>query len=329
VLRQEKPSRPTLFELFMNAPLYARLAGNVDTLSWPAELVPHLTGIYGFRGGGYDYASFLVPGFGFPAGEVNHLQTRSLNEGAVIKDRQTLESYAWPDPDAADHPILERIAPYVPEGMKFLVLGPGGVLENVISLVGYESLCLMLMDDVELVGKIFDSVGSRLLRYYTNVLPYDVVGGVFGNDDWGFKSQTMLSPEGMRQFVFPWHKKIVTAAHNAGKVAVLHSCGCLKLVMDDVIDDMGYDGKHSYEDAIEPVEQAYDLYHERIGVMGGMDVDFVCRSTPDAVFARSSAMLEKSLETGSYALGTGNSVPEYVPQENYLAMIGAAIQYRQ
>ena len=38
------------------------------------------------------------------------------------------------------------------------------------------------------------------------------------------------------------------------------------------------------------------------------------------------AMLDRSARAGGYALGTGNSVPEYVPDANYFAMISAAIQ---
>jgi len=37
-------------------------------------------------------------------------------------------------------------------------------------------------------------------------------------------------------------------------------------------------------------------------------------------------MLDRSARAGGYALGTGNSVPEYVPDANYFAMISAAIQ---
>jgi len=50
----------------------------------------------------------------------------------------------------------------------------------------------------------------------------------------------------------------------------------------------------------------------------------VCRSTPKEIYSRASAMLERSADRGGYALGTGNSVPAYVPYENYIAMIAAA-----
>jgi uroporphyrinogen decarboxylase len=74
---------------------------------------------------------------------------------------------------------------------------------------------------------------------------------------------------------------------------------------------------------------AYERWGERIAILGGIDLDFVCRSTPAEVHARSRAMLERSATRGGYALGTGNSVPEYVPVENYFAMITAATQGRE
>ena len=89
---------------------------------------------------------------------------------------------------------------------------------------------------------------------------------------------------------------------------------------------MKYDAKHSYEDSIQPVESAYAQYHDRIAILGGIDMDFVCRSSPEDVYGRSRRMLGLAAHSGGYALGTGNSVPEYVPDENYFAMIRAAVK---
>ena len=132
----------------------------------------------------------------------------------------------------------------------------------------------------------------------------------------------------MRRFVVPWHRKIAEVVHAAGRPTVMHSCGCLDAVMDDIVNVIRHDGKHSYEDAIRPVEQAYEQMVGRIAVIGGLDVDFVCRSQPAEVFERAQAMLERVAGRGGYALGTGNSVPEYVPQENYFAMLAAAWAHR-
>jgi len=327
VLRQQHPSRPTLFEFFLNGPLYDRLAGAPLPDGADVFAAARRT-ILAFRNAGYDYATAGFPNFGFAAAEAAREQTRSINDGAVITDRKSFDAYQWPDPEEIDATYLDTIAESLTKGMKLVVNGPGGVLENAIRLVGYETLCYLIIDNEQIAYDIFEGVGSRLVQYYRKAVRSAATGAIIGNDDWGFKSQTMLSPADMRRFVFPWHKELVAVTHAAGIPAILHSCGNLTHVMDDVIDDIGYNGKHSYEDTIQPVEEAYEQYHERIGIMGGIDVDFVVRGEPQAIYERSKAMVERSAARGSYALGTGNSVPEYVPQTNYFAMINAAVDAR-
>lgn len=320
VLEGKVPDRPTLFEFFMNKPLYERLAGR----PYPAgsntpEEVLFLADA--FAKAGYDYVTVHGSQFHFPTPQKQHLETISLNEGAGITSWEAFSAYPWPDPEAADYTKLAKAGPYLPEGMKILVMGPGGVLENVIALTGYENLCLMLYDDPELAQAIFDAVGERLVQYYELSAAYDSVGVLISNDDWGFKHQTFLSTQQMRQYVYPWHKRIVEAIHRAGKPALLHSCGSFDLAMEDVIHLMKYDAKHSYEDAILPVEDSYERWHSQIAILGGIDVDFIIRSTPQQIKDRCRAMLERVKDRGGYALGTGNSVPEYIPQDHYFAMI--------
>jgi len=329
VLRREAPSRPTLFEFFMNERFYHTVApGAADELAGERWADQRLM-IRAFANAGFDYVTVIGSDFAFACGEVHQLASRSQNEGAVITDRASFESYAWPEPEEFPTARLDELAPHLPDGMKIITQGPCGVLENVTFLVGFENLCYLLADDPGLAHDIFDAVGSRLVRYYEMVLRHDAVGAVIGNDDWGFKTQPMLSPADMRRFVLPWHKRIVAAAHAAGRPAILHSCGNLADLMDDIIDEIGYDAKHSYEDTIQPVEDAYEQYHDRIAILGGIGLDFVIRADPQAVHDRAAAMLDRTAARGAYALGTGNSVPEYVPDKNYLALIAAATASRR
>ena len=98
--------------------------------------------------------------------------------------------------------------------------------------------------------------------------------------------------------------------------------------MDDVIDNMKYDAKHSFEDTIEPVEDAYERWGSRIAILGGIDVDFICRSSTEQIKKRCIAMLERTAGRGGYALGTGNSVPEYVPDEKFLTLVETVNEMR-
>ena len=323
VLRRETPGRPTLFEFFLNERLYKRLAGNkwIEATTLADEFRQK---IYAFSAAGYDYATVRGSAFNFPRGEQHAAQTISLNEGVRITDRASFDAYPWPDADACDYSALSQIAGDLPANFKLMVNGPGGVLENAIRLTGYDNLCLLLADDPALVADIINAVGSRLVRHYERAVEHRAVGIVMSNDDWGFKTQPMLAPADLRKFVFPWHKRIVEVAHRAGLPVVLHSCGNQATLMEDIICDMKYDGKHSFEDTIEPIEQAYAKFSGRIALLGGMDLDFILRSSCDEVRARAQRMLALATK-GGYALGTGNSVPEYVPDDKYFAMTSAAL----
>lgn len=326
VLGREKPQRPTLFEFFMNDDIYESLTQTISYNESDTDFRWYRL-IDAFRIAGYDYTTLTGSDFAFPSNrhQEKGQASLSLNAGAVIFDRESFDTYSWPDPASFDYSRLERLSKYLPEGMKFIVCGSCGVLENVIELVGYENLCYMTIDDPGLVREIVDSVGSRLVKYYEICSQFDAVGALISNDDWGFNSQTMLSVEEMRKYIIPWHKKIVEVIHESGKPAILHSCGMLDEVMDDITDVIKYNAKHSYEDKILPVEKAYEKYNNRIAILGGLDLDFVCRSTPEEIYNRAVSMLELTASRGGYALGSGNSIPYYIPWENYLAMIAAAV----
>jgi uroporphyrinogen decarboxylase len=323
VLRKELPDRPTLFEFFLNERLYKRLAGDkwVATTTMADEFRCR---VHAFVAAGYDYATVRGSAFIFPSGDRHRAQTISLNEGALITDRALFDAYPWPDADTCDYSGLSQVAGDLPSGFKLMVNGPGGVLENAIRLTGYDNLCLLLADDPLLVTDIFDAVGSRLVKHYERVVAHRTVGIMMSNDDWGFKTQPMLAPSDMRKYVFPWHRRIVEVGHRAGLPVVLHSCGNQATLMEDIILDMKYDGKHSFEDTIQPIEEAYAKFSGRIALLGGLDLDFILRSSCDEVRARAQRMLALATK-GGYALGTGNSVPEYVPDEKYFAMTSAAL----
>lgn len=329
VLEKQRPERPTLFEFFLNERTYGRLSG-IETASGPLNdpIKWCRAAIKAYTNAGYDYTTVKGADFVFPSDrqQNEHAKTVSLNSGSMIYDEESFKRYTWPDPDKYDYSRLVSLASELPEGMKFVVWGSGGgILEIVIMLLGYDTLCYLLVDNPGLVAEVFDAVGSRLVRYYEICGKYESVGAMISNDDWGFNTQTMLSLTDMRKYVFPWHKKIVKTIHESGKPAILHSCGQLENVMDDIIYDMGYDAKHSFQDTILPVEEVYERWGGKIAILGGIDLDFLCRSTPEVIYERSKRMLDKTMGKGSYALGSGNSIPYYVPDENYLAMISAII----
>ncbi len=332
VLRKSKPARPVLFEFVVNQE-YLRALVESGGGQWrmpdntPLAILDNW--IRGFRAAGYDFATFpnwAANLLSFGRGDRDRLASVGMAHGGVITGRASFERFPWPNPEEGDYAFLEQARPLLPGGMKLILFGPGGVLENLVSLVGYEDLCYLLADDPQLVREITDAIGSRILRHYERALEHDVFGAAFVNDDWGFKTQLFLGPDQLRELIFPWHRRIVEAIHGRGLPAILHSCGNMEAVWEDIITGLRFDGKHSYEDTIQPVEQVYDRFAGRLAIMGGIDLDFLCRETPDAVHRRCRAMLERASAQGGYALGSGNSIPAYVPFDNYNAMRRAALE---
>lgn len=94
-------------------------------------------------------------------------------------------------------------------------------------------------------------------------------------------------------------------------------------IIEDIICDIQFDGKYSFEDNILPVEEAFSLWGDRIAILGGIDVDYLVRSDCDAIRHRAENLLTLSMEKGGYALDSGNSIPFYIPNEKYFAMTSA------
>lgn len=322
---EKKSDRVHLFELFMDFSYYEYFAGypltgetEFDVLKFTAD---------GFYNAGYDYATVIGCRFGYKTKEHASKKSYSANEGGIIKDWDSFNAYEWPDVKNADYSGLAEIESYLPKGFKLGVMsGAGGLLEIVTALIGYEDLCIMSFENPELLQAVFDRVGQDLVDYYTKCAKYDSVAFLISNDDWGFNTQTFLSVDEMRKYVFPWHKKMVEVAHNNNKPMALHSCGFMNDVFDDIIDDMKYDAKHSYEDNILSVEDSYKRYSDRITILGGLDLNFLITSTNEELEQRCKDIIKLTREKGKYMLGSGNSLADYVPIEKIIIMLKAALE---
>jgi len=245
------------------------------------------------------------------------------HRGAVAS-WQDFERYPWPDVAAYDFSPFEYIASRLPEGMGWLTCHAGGPFEHLSWIMSYEGLCVALIEDRELVRAVADRVGGLLADFYRNLLDLPRIAAVFAGDDMGFKSATLVSPADLRAFTLPWHRTYAAMARERGLPYFLHSCGNVAAVMEDLIEDVGIDGKHSFEDAILGVEDFQAAYGGRLAALGGVDVNILAAGSPADVRDRTRRLIETCGPRGRFAVGSGNSIPSYVPVENYLAMVEEA-----
>jgi uroporphyrinogen decarboxylase len=236
---------------------------------------------------------------------------------------EEFEAYDWPDPTLPEATKdLEWWNEHCPDDMCLATGSCGHFAEFICWLCGYETLCYLLYDNRDLVKAIAQKLYDHYQVANQRYLEFDRLKIFFPSDDMGFKSGTFISPDDTREFILPGHKMTAQMAHDAGCISILHACGNLESIIDDLIDDVGIDGKHSFEDTIEDVRDLKrDGYGQRTALLGGIDVDFLCRSTPEAIRQRTRDTLDVCLPGGGYCLGTGNSVANYIPLDNYLAML--------
>jgi len=250
---------------------------------------------------------------------------QSETEG-VITTWEEFEKYPWPKISERDFYIHNYICDKLPDGLGLITCHAGGVYEHVSRLMSYEKLCINLIDDPKLVEEVTDKIGQLIFDYNKYLLEFDKLSAIFQGEDFGFNTGTLISPEDIRKFFLPWHKKYSKQIHDIGKPYFLHSCGELSRIMDDLIDDVKIDGKHSFQDNILPITEAKKIWGDRICLMGGVDVDKLARYSVDDLRKYVRKIIDICSPGGRFVIGAGNSITSYIPLENYLTMIDEALR---
>ena len=242
----------------------------------------------------------------------------------VFHTMADVEAYPWPDEtDPIDFSHFETVAQLLPEGMKIVAGVCAGPYEWASQMLGTVGMSYALADEPEMVAAVFARLGALHTSAVRQLATMDAVCALRQGDDLGFRTSTFLAPSLLRQLVFPTYTAMVAGAHAQDKPFVLHSCGNLNEIYEDLI-ATGIDGKHSFEEAILPVEQFKAKYGTRVTPLGGLDVDIICRGTEAEIRAYTRTKIETCFADGYWALGTGNSLTDYMPVANYLLVLDEA-----
>lgn len=334
VLYNERPKRLPLYEHHIDKAFISKYLNEDISMksNSPADLEEYYREtIHFWRDMTYDAFDYeaaicdIYPGHGaIMGGRPGPIQTRSDFNNYPFDDIPQIfwETYT---------PHFEAIRKTLPPGMKAFGGCGYGIFESGQDLVGYEYLCTMQYLDPDLFSDIFKKIGKLYVQLWTGLIERysDLFVFYRMGDDLGFKSSTLLEPDTIRTHILPQYKRIIDLAHNSGKKFLLHSCGNIFNIMDDIV-NLGIDAKHSNEDEIAPFEKWIELYGSKIGLFGGIDVNLLTLNSYDEVF---KTVLEKGTKyrnsAAGYGLGSGNSIPEYVPVDSFKAMIDAAIEIRK
>lgn len=244
-----------------------------------------------------------------------------------IDGREKFESYPWEE-------VREIYAAYydglyaalrrnMPRGMKAIGGVGNGVFEIAQDLAGYENLCLLSYDDPALYAGLFCRIGEMMEGIWKDFL--EKFGDIYCvcrfGDDLGYKINTMLPPDDIRKHIIPQYKRVIDLVHAHGKPFLLHSCGCIFSVFGDLI-AAGVDAKHSNEDQIAPMRRWVEEYGDKIGNFGGVDTDHLVRKDDVELKKIVEDVYRLAAEkNGGFAIGSGNSIPDYVKPQKYALMV--------
>jgi len=334
VLYNRRPSRLPVYEHHIDAPFISKVLGeNLDPAGIkPTELTGYYAKVIGF------WKDMTYDGFDYEAAICDILPGHGAIMGGMagpIQTRDDFNKYPWQDIPLIFResytPHFEAIRKTLPPGMKAFGGCGYGIFEASRDLVGYEPLCIMQCMDPDLFRDLFIKIGdlwvelwSWVIKNYSDIYVFFRMG-----DDLGHKTSTLLDPEIIRQHILPQYKRVIDLIHASGKKFLLHSCGNIFPLMDDII-ALGIDAKHSNEDQIAPFSEWIDKYADRIGLFGGFDLNLLVLNKPDDVYQN---VLEQGLiyrqKAIGYGLGSGNSIPEYIPVDGFLAMLEAVKEIRR
>lgn len=333
--RSQLPYAPAV-EFIVDEPVLKAVTVHVFGREWVSpgsdrdSQIRYLDNLIAFwRGMGYDMLRFEAalpfPGSSRVTGNTvsgsNRERAWADESGGSIASWQDFDAYAFPRVEEFDFFPFEYLRRHLPEGMGLALAHGGGVFERVSWIFSIEKLCYLLFDQPDLVEAVVNKVGELQTAFYRQLVEFDRLAAIFPGDDMGFRSATLVSPAVLRKYFLPWHKRFAGLAHAHGVPYFLHSCGNLEKIMPDLIDTVRLDGKHSYEDAILPVERFQEKYGQRIAVLGGMDINILSAGSPQDVRERVRQLVNVCGPRGRFAIGSGNSIPDYVPVTNYLAMM--------
>ncbi len=244
---------------------------------------------------------------------------------SIIRDGRDLDTYPW---DEAVDRFFERFSEdyramteALPPGMKAVGGVGNGLFELVQDFVPLTDLAYLSIDQPQVYAGLWEQAGSLMLKIWERFL--DEFGDTYCicrfGDDLGFKSSLLERPEVLRDHVFPWYRRVIDRIKSEGVPFLLHSCGAIWNVMDDLI-ALGIDAKHSNEDEIAPFDAWVDRYGEQIGNFGGIDMNVLCTEDETGIREYVRSVMHRVGNRPGIAWGSGNQIADYVPPDGWITM---------
>ncbi len=231
------------------------------------------------------------------------------------------ELYARPDPDwsAAAETAQERMKLARAEGMVTIAYLPWA-FHAVCTALGLGNFGLLAYDDPEYISAMFDWVEAGVRLAIAEVVIPLGLDVVLLDGDCAFKNGLMINPRMFRDLVFERTRDTVAPLREAGIIYTLHSDGKADDLLTLLV-ELDFSAFHGVEAAANDLGDIKRRFGRDITLMGNMDVVFLTHATVAEVRAATEQMLTIGMEGGRYVAACNTSPLDYIPYDNYLAMV--------
>ncbi|MDO8587338.1 MAG: uroporphyrinogen decarboxylase family protein [Armatimonadota bacterium] len=149
---------------------------------------------------------------------------------------------------------------------KFLLAYGVSLYERVHFVRGLENTWADTLNNPDELGKLIDILVEMNL-YAIERFAQAGADGYYFCDDWGLQKGLMISPRSWRAIWKPRYARVYAAAHEAGLLTFLHSCGDITAILNDLI-EVGLD--------VIQMDQQENMGLELLGERFGGRITFWC-----------------------------------------------------